>query len=69
MVRYTVSFDRMFGRTDAGGKWVVRGTGFHPESKHKTKQAAVNAARRMANKGDTVEVRNKDGSLSRRYDG
>lgn len=64
---YTVSFDKMFGKTDAGGKWVVRGYGFAPLAKESTKAKAVEAARREAGPGDEVEVRNKDGSLSRTF--
>lgn len=65
---YTVSFDKMFGKTDAGGKWVIRGEGFAPLSKHSKKSAAVKAARRTASSGDKVEVRNKDGSLSKSFE-
>lgn len=64
---YTISFDKMFGKTDAGGKWVVRGRGFAPEAKERTKKDAVKAARRLASSGDEIEVRNKDGSLSRSF--
>lgn len=64
---YTVSFDRMFGETDAGGKWVVRGYGFAPLAKADTKGKAVREARQLATPQDEIEVRNKDGSLSRSF--
>ena len=64
---YTVSFDKMFGETDAGGKWVVRGKEFAPAAKENRKSDAVDKAREMAEGEDVVEVRNKDGSLNRRF--
>jgi hypothetical protein len=35
------------------------------KSNHTTKQAAVNAARSMANEGDTLEIRRTDGTIQK----
>jgi len=62
MTKYTV-LPRDDGH-DFQNSWMIHKSG-KMKSNHTTKQAAVNAARSMANEGDTLEIRRTDGTIQK----
>lgn len=62
MTKYTV-LPRDDGE-DFRNSWMVHQSG-KMKSNHTTKQAAINAARSMANEGDTLEIRRTDGTIQK----
>jgi len=45
--------------------WVVRYASGRTVSNHRTKRTALNAARRKANSGDTIQVHKSNGRIQR----